>query len=121
MKKVILSAFVLLVGFAACKKTTHTTTSGVSGLYIENSPVPVRSQLNFISSSVVVKTETGSAFQDTFNYTLGINTISLTPAWTTAYSASTFDFFILDANTIKVENLYPQIPEAPKSYMIYKK
>jgi hypothetical protein len=45
----------------------------------------------------------------------------LTPTWTTQYSGQQFDFEKIDDKTIKIENLYPSIPEAPKSYMTFKK
>jgi len=105
--------------FASCKKDTNKIS--VNGLYSENSPVAGRSQLNFISSSLVIKSETGSNYKDTFSYSISADKILLTPTWTNQYSGQQIDFKKIDDNTFKIENLYPSIPEAPKSYMTFKK
>lgn len=104
--------------FIACKKDSS---SPIYGLYIENSPVNGRSQLNFIHRNLVIKTETGSSFADTFKYSITQTKIVLTPNWASQDPPQEFDFEKIDDNTIKIQNLYPSIPEAPKSYMTYKK
>jgi len=103
--------------FISCKKDTIS----VSGLYTENTPVAGRSQLNFISNNVLVKIETGSNYKDSFRYSISPGKILLTPIGTTQYSGQEFDFEKIDDNTVKIENLYPSIPESAKSYMIFKK
>jgi hypothetical protein len=118
MRKVLLALLPILL-FATCKKDNSPVV--VHGLYTENSPVSGRSQLKFINGSLVIKSETGSAFADTFKYTIKQKSILLTPAWTTLYPAQEFDFEKIDENSIKIENLYPGIPENPKSHMLYKK
>jgi hypothetical protein len=99
------------------------TTSAFHGLYIEGSPIAGRSQLNFINSKIVIKTETGSSYKDTFYYSFTADTtkIILTPAWTNEYSGQPLDFEKIDENSFRIQNLYPSIPELPESYMIFKK
>lgn len=113
----ILTLLILLL--VSCKKDTNTIS--VRELYTENSPVTGRSQLNFISNNIVVKSETGSNFKDTFSFSISTGKILLTPTWTTQYTGQQFDFEKIDKHTITIENLYPNIPGSPQSYMTYKK
>ncbi len=78
-------------------------------------------QLEFVSGNIMIKTETGSAYKDSFRYQLSTGSITLTPVWTNQFSPSPFDFQIIDGNTIKIQSLISQIPEKPRSYMIFKK
>lgn len=91
------------------------------GVYIENSPVIGRSQLNFLNSSLVVKNEFGNSNTDTFTYSFTTTKIILTPYFTNQYPSQEFDFEKLDENSFKIQNLYPSIPEDRKTYMIFKK
>jgi len=119
MKLSLTIAGLLLFCFVSCKKADTDIIS--KGLYVENSPVAGRSQLAFITNSMVVRSETGSNYKDTFSYTFSAGKIILTPTWTNQYTGQQFDFKKIDDNTFQIENLYPSIPEAPKSYMTYKK
>jgi len=121
MKQTFVVTALLFLIFSSCKKDK--TISAFHGLYIEASPIPGRSQLNFINNKIVIKTETGSSYKDTFYYSFSADTtkITLTPAWTNDYSAHPIDFEKIDKNSFKIENLYPSIPESPESYMIFKK
>jgi hypothetical protein len=115
-----ISFFILgLLFFVACRKDSNSIS--VSGLYTEKSPVEGRSQLHFISSTLLVRSETGSNNKDTFNFEISSGKIVITPTWTNQFSGQQFDFEKIDENTIKIQNLYPSIPEAAKSYMIFKK
>lgn len=118
MKRLLLT-ILFISSLAACKKDN--SSPSLNGLYTETSPVSGRSQLNFISGSLVVKSEAGSSYADTFKYSITQTKIILTPTWTTQDPPQEFDFEKIDDNTIKIQNLYPSIPEAPKSYMTYKK
>ena len=118
MKK-ILWAGLFAISIISCKKNTSTTS--FDGIYLENSPVNGRSQLNFLSSSLVVKSEQGSTYADTFKYSFTPTKIILTPNLTTQHPSQEFDFEKLDENSFKIQNLYQSIPESPKSYMIFKK
>jgi len=117
--KQILLAGLIAISITACKK--NNSISSFDGLYIENSPVAGRSQLNFLSSSLVVKSEPGSSLADTFKYSFTPTKIILTPKSTTQYPSQEFDFTKIDGNSFKIQNLYPSIPENSKSYMIFKK
>ncbi|HXS58334.1 MAG TPA: hypothetical protein VN726_19520 [Hanamia sp.] len=121
MKQIFLITGLFFLIFSSCKK--EATTNAFHGLYIEVSPIAGRSQLNFINSKIVIKTETGSSYKDTFYYSFSADTskIILTPAWTNEYSAHPIDFEKIDENSFRIENLYPSIPESPESYMIFKK
>jgi hypothetical protein len=107
--------------FSSCKK--EAINSPFKGLYTEDSPVSGRTQLNFINNNLLVKTEIGSSYKDTFYYSFSTDTnkIILTPFWTKEFSEQSFDFKKIDDNSFQIENLYPSIPEAPESYMIFKK
>jgi hypothetical protein len=116
------TVFILGLSFlflASCKKDTNSIS--VSGIYTETNPVAGRSILNFISGHLVVKSETGSNYKDTFSFTISTGKILLTPTWTNQYSAQELDFEKIDDNTFKIENLYASIPESPETYMTYKK
>jgi len=119
MRQIFFILGLSLLFLVSCKKETNTIS--VSGLYTENTPVFGRSQLNFISSNLVVKSETGISYKDTFSFSISAGKILFTPTWTTQYSGQQFDFEKIDDNTFKIENLYLSIPEAPKSYMTFKK
>lgn len=119
MRQVFITAALLIFCVTACKKDN--VNNYILGLYTENSPFAGRSQLNFISGNLVIRSEPGSSYRDTFYYSISSDKILLTPAWTDEYSGQPLDFEKIDDTTIKIENLYPSIPEAPKSYMTYKK
>ena len=119
MCKIYVLAVLLTLGFVSCKKDK--TSNSVSGIYTETTPVAGRSQLNFINSGLVVKTETGSNYKDTFSYSILPGKILLKAIWSSQYPAQEFEFEKIDNNTFKIQNLYPGIPEAPISYMTFKK
>lgn len=118
MKQLLLMGL-FAISFTACKKNNSTTS--FDGLYIENSPVNGRSQLNFLSNNLVVKSEPGSSYADTFTYSFTAAKIILTPNLNTQYPSQEFDFEKIDENSFKIQNLYPSIPGSPTSYMIFKK
>ena len=118
MKQILLVGL-FVISIISCKKNNSTTS--FDGLYIENSPVNGRSQLNFLSSSLVVKSEPGSSYADTFKYSFTPTKIILIPNLPTQHASQEFDFEKLDKNSFKIQNLYNSIPESPKSYMIFKK
>ena len=118
MRQMFFIPALFLFAFASCKKNLN----GISeNLYTESSPVAGRSQLNFINHNLVIKSETGSSYKDTFSYSISAGKIQLTPTWTDEYSTQQFDFEKVDDNTIRIENLYPAVPEDSKTYMIFKK
>lgn len=122
-KIIIMRQILFILGLGlfliSCKKDQNSPS--VRGVYKESSPVSGRSNLNFISGKLVVKSESGISYKDTFNYSISTGKILLTPTWTKEYPGQQFEFKEIDENTIKIESLYPSIPEAPKNYMTFKK
>lgn len=119
MRQIFILLGLFSLSFFSCKKVT--INKSLNGLYTEDSPVSRRSILNFISNALVVKSESGSSYKDTFNYSLSAGKIILIPVWTNQYSGTQLDFKIIDQNSFQIENLYASIPEAPKNYMTFKK
>lgn len=115
MRNIFLIVATLAI-LASCKKTTQ-----LSGLYTESTPIAGRSHLDFEPGNIMIKTETGSAYKDAFSYLISGASITLTPLWSKLDPPVTLDFQVIDNNTLRIENLYAQIPEDPKVYMIYKK
>ncbi len=54
--------------FISCRRDRDTMY--VSGLYTENTPVAGRSQLNFINNNLLVKSEIGSSYKDSFSFSI---------------------------------------------------
>ena len=119
MKQVVAIVGSFVFSLLSCKKDS--SADFLNGLYIEESPVAGRSQLHFISDKLVIKSEAGSNSKDTFTYSIATSKILLTPTWTNQYGSQEFDFERIDNVSFRIENLYPSIPEAQKSYMIFKK
>jgi hypothetical protein len=119
MKWILLFVGLSFIIFASCDKGI--TNVPLHGLYTEIRPVPGRSRLEFISNDLLVKSELGSSYEDTFKYSVSANKITLTPNWTNQVAPKQLDFKIIDEASFQMENLYPDIPEFPESYIIYKK
>ena len=113
-------AFLALVfiAFGSCKKDSKII---LSGLYEEKTPLPGRTQLNFIDNSRVVKTESGSNSKDTLLYSISGNQIELRGAWASQEPPVGLYFKKIDDQSFQIENLYPSIPELPKSYMTFRR
>ena len=119
MIKIFLIAPVLLVGFSNCHKDETIIT--LSGKYIEVLPVNGRSQIEFVSGNLLIKSETGSISQDTFRYEITKTKIKLTPTWPVNSGTTEFYFELINNWKFKIQNLYPGIPEAPLAYMTFQK
>ena len=117
MRQTILILYILML--ASCSKDSNST--AINGLYTESTPVAGRTQLNFINDHVVVKTETGSMYRDSFTYSISTGKILLTTTSTNQYAVQYFDFDKTSDSTFTIQNLYPSIPENPKTYMTFKK
>jgi hypothetical protein len=117
MRQILVVVGLSFIALASCKKEAG---SSFNGRYREASPVPGRSQLEFISNNRVVKMETGSIYKDTFDYSFSADKILLKAVWAN-YPTQQFDFKKLDELSFQIENLYPAIPEDPETYMIFKK
>jgi hypothetical protein len=119
MRTFLFIGLTILVGLYSCSKDEHTII--LSGKFNEISPVSGRSQPEFIWDQILIKSETGSTFSDTFKYEIINDKIKLLPAWTENSQITEFDIEIIDNARFKIQNLYSSIPEAPQSYMIYEK
>ena len=119
MKKIIVVGAVICTLFS-CEKDDNGT-DNLNGVYIENIPVLGRLQLKFSPGNLVTKSENGSSLDDVFKYSISNGKISLKPTWTNEYTDQKFEFEIIDKNTIKIQNVYPSIPESPKTYIVLKK
>jgi hypothetical protein len=114
--------------WSACDKNDHSNRplKTLHGLYTETSPYAGRSQLDFISDKLVVRSEPGSVYRDTFMYTISDKKLALTiVTGRNNYQDGNYtfdaDYQALSANEFKIQNLYPQIPENPESFMVYAK
>lgn len=104
---------------ASCEKDINLLK--VSGLYTEISPVAGATQLNFISDTIMVRSDSGSIVHDSFRYTIAPGKIELTPTWMNQYPSVWLDFTINSPNSFTIENLNASIPEMPKTYMSFVK
>ncbi len=117
MKNIILILSVLIM-LSSCHKPTALPSLDI---YTERSPVSGRTQLEFLSGNMVIKSEPGYPYRDTFTCQVSGGNIKLTPTWPYQTLATNLGFWVIDDNTLKIDNLYASIPEDPKVYMIFKK
>ncbi|MDQ6755550.1 MAG: hypothetical protein M3004_01315 [Bacteroidota bacterium] len=117
--KIKLLSIILLLCFISCKKNSQSTE--LNGIYTEKYPISRRSQLEFATGNILIKTEIGSSFKDSFKYKINGEIITLTPTWTTQYSGTDFTFKISNSDSFQISNLYPSIPSAPPILMTYQK
>ena len=119
MIKTALITIIALVGFSACSKDQQTIS--LSGKFNEMSPIMGRSQLEFIDGNLLIKSETGSIYRDTFFYKIENDKIKLTSTSPVNSNSDEFYFELLNNSKFKIQNLYPSIPEVPLTYMTYQK
>lgn len=91
------------------------------GLFTETSPVKNRSQLEFINGNLMIQSEVGSSIKDTFYYEVINDKIKLTSAWNNQYLSSELAFKMISVSKFEIQDLYPSIPEAPRTFMIFEK
>lgn len=119
MKKFLLFLLVLNFTLVSCFKDEDDT--GIfSGDYVEVTPVPGRTQVNFISNDrlVIIKEENDE--QDEFIYEIEEEIIRLTPVIEDVPAAE-LEFQIIDSYRFEIANLYPSVPEYPSVNMIFEK
>lgn len=117
MKWKILLLIVSISSIAACKKNND---SGLYGNYVEVTPVEGRSFLKFLPGGLMIRGEAGTNYRDTFQVRISDNSISLKPARGN-HPGTSHEFRKIDNRSFEIENLLPQIPEAPKSFMLFRK
>ncbi len=119
MKRIFLFFILALVGFSSCNKDSQNIT--LSGIFNEVSPVNGRSQLDFLGGNILIKSETGSSYRDTFIYKITKNKIELTSRSAINSGTYEFNFDLINNSKFQIQNLYPSIPEGSISYMTYEK
>ena len=120
MKKMAFIGLIFIIVLISCNKRNDNLPN-LSGTFIEISPVKDRTQIEFLTGNKVIinkSPKTGNG--DKFIYVITNNSIKLTPTWDNSSSVE-LEFEILNNSKFKIENLYPSIPEAPKTYMIFEK
>jgi len=120
MKKLALVGLIFLFGLISCNKKNESPTN-LTGTFIETSPIKNRTQIKFLSENKVIinkSPQTGTG--DEFTLKITDNSIKLTPTWDNSSSVK-LEFEIISDSKFQIENLYPSIPENPKTYMIFEK
>jgi len=117
MKNLLLFFAVISLVCSSCKKDGNLVLNGV---YNEVTPSAGGMQLNFVGN-LVIKTDKSSSYNDSFYYAITNGNISLTPYWSNIYPASNFQFQLISINEFNIQNLNASIPEAPISFMSFKK
>jgi len=120
MKYLRIIGFLLLGIFSSCNNDEDNSVENLSGIYSEISPVKGRSQLNFINSNTVIKSELSSSVEDEFTYEIIGNIIKLKPTWDNS-TIQKFEIEILNNSKFDIENLYADIGTNPTSRMTFEK
>ena len=113
MKKRLLVS-VLILSLFSCDRDEKDVK--LSGKYSEITPVANRTQIDFQSNNSLVIIKSGNS--DKFTYQIEGNKIKLR---TDGGYNGIFEFEKINTNEFKIENLYPSIPENPKTYMSFRK
>lgn len=119
MKKINTIA-VILFTLLSCSKSELHSGAGLSGVYFEKSPHSGRSQLTFLSGNIVIRSEAGSEIEDSYKYRVMGNKIIFIPTWNETLSTE-FQFEKINKYKFQIENIFPQIPENPPTYMTFEK
>ena len=114
----LIVGLLFLLFTVSCKKDDDNKLTNLSGVFTETSPIDGRTQIIFTTPDEVTIKEVGS--EDKFKYRIEGNTIKLTLQGVNSIT-STLGFESINSYKFKIENLYPQIPENPISYMIFEK
>jgi hypothetical protein len=113
--------FGLILSFLMISCSKHDDdVNSLSGTFTETLPIHGRSQLKFISRNQVIKKEKGSSIEDKFDYEIVDNIIIMTPIWDNS-TTTKFQFELINSSKFHIQNLYPDIPENPITYMTFEK
>lgn len=120
MKKIALIGLVFIIGLISCNKNDDDLQK-LTGLFIEVSPVSERTEIEFLTENkMIINKSPQNGTGDEFIFTITGNSIILTPTWDKS-SSSELEIEIISDLKFKIENLYPDIPENPMTYMIFEK
>lgn len=117
MKWKILLLIVSMSSIAACRKNKE---EGLNGRFVEVTPMAGQTILKFLPGGLMIRQEANAEYKDTFLVRVSANTITLKPAWG-EHPGIVHEFRMIDGRSFEIENMRPQIPEAPKSFMLFRK
>jgi len=117
MKKVTL-ILLFVVGIFSCDKDDDNNQI-LAGIYVEKSPVENRTKMIFTENRLIINKSNGSTI-DEFRFEITEDKITLTPILNPELQ-NVLEIRIIDNSSFEVENLYANIPENPKVYILFKK
>ena len=120
MERLIFIGLIIIIILSSCNKKDDNLILP-DGLFTETSPVKNRSQLEFLNGNLMIQSEVGSSIKDTFYYEVINDKIKLTPAWRNQYLSSELPFKMISVSKFEIQDLYPSIPESPRTFMIFEK
>lgn len=109
---------VLLLLIVSCSKD-HDDESSILGTWIETAPVAGRTLLHFRAGNKLTRVD-GEGDSQEYNYRIEEKAIFLSIPDGTEGTTELF-FEEINANTLKIENLYPSIPETDRTFIIFER
>lgn len=120
MNKVALIGLIFFIGLISCNKENDNI-SNLTGTFTETLPVNKRTQIEFLTENrLIINKSPQTSNGDEFTFIVTDETIILTPTWDNSSSVE-LELQIISNSKLKIENLYPGIPENPKTYMTFEK
>lgn len=110
--------FVLTGAVTSCTKDRDDELS-LLGVWNETSPMEGRTELLFSTGSQLTIVDADGTVED-YKYRIVGNTLILTTEGNPESSVE-LEFHQINQNTIRIQNFYPQIPEAPISFIIFER
>lgn len=120
MKRSKALIIIIMLTVLSCSKSNDHPATGLSGVFSETSPQSGRSHLIFPGGNIVIKIEAGSDVEDSYKYRITNNKIILIPTWNESLSTE-FQFRRINSTKFQIENIFPDIPENPTTYMTFEK
>jgi len=120
VNKIVLIGLFFIIGLTSCNKENDNLLN-LTGTFTEISPVNERTQIEFLTeNTVIINKSPQTGVGDKFTFIITNNSIKLTSTSDNSSSVE-LEFEIINDSKFKIENLYPSIPENPKTYMIFEK
>lgn len=120
MNRPALLLLFIVTGISSCSKDVDDELS-LLGNWIEESPVPDRTQLYFQSGNRLTRTDS-EGLTEVYTYRIEEDSIFIWPEGQSEEDGSSELFFKqIDTNTFQIENLYVSIPEMEPTFMIFKR